>query len=493
MNKNNDFENWKKWEQNNENLNSRRENITDAAAEKLARNLLTSVWLVLTPDLLSKLKEKIIIDIENKPPLTRWSEGEIFKVRIELEWIQDEFLIAKKKRWSDRKHEFHNHQFIYDITRNKYKDREWVEVKVPVPLFDFLEWQNEFLVMEHINWKTLYTIIWEKIVNKHLMKFLQNLPNDASIIPQIQNLKESYSNENIFDSNFWDYLFQRDISENEIRFNNDTEAEDFVENLLWFLNEHTNFDSSMDEVFKKNMYQIELFTKEEKDSLASWIKDFLSQMHEFWFYHRDLWWNPRNIMIWNDGKVYIIDFWKSAIVRGTTAENIYQDMYWKYDRDEAVLEAYINPMSQKESNTNIEEESAESTLLSSLDEDGLNQILEYFWIDSLDKNVMTTYKENYYWVLRNFLAEKIVWESKKFPESCLYYRPKEHQKQYDQNWRKFLVSLLLNLPKDQIKDLKDQVEKDLVENKKSKKFVYEMFNDLLSKLEEVTGEKITEE
>jgi serine/threonine protein kinase len=87
---------------------------------------------------------------------------------------------------------------------------------------------------------------------------------------------------------------------------------------------------------------MKLFTKQQADTMKKDIREFLSQMHEKWIYHRDLWGSLRNIMICPDGKIYIIDFWKAIKKEGVTDEKeVYgHDQYYSDEEILDIIDAY---------------------------------------------------------------------------------------------------------------------------------------------------------
>ena len=460
------------------------EKSTDTMIQHLVNSLskeLSSNMKALDLYDIEKIKELISIEINNAEPLTRWTEWEIYKIVIKVENCEYEFLIAKKLHSATSHIEYDNHKHIYDFLKLRYENLNNESgnlVNIPRPFFVFDEWNKEVIVMEYVHWKTLYTLMWEAIINQFLLRHLNSLPNDAYIQSFLKEIFDNHAEEKVY--KWWNYIFEQE--EYDIRFENDTDAEDTVKQLLDLLSNYTRFDLNMEEVFKKYMYEISIFSDKEKDNLSNIIKEFLGQMHNHWFYHRDLWWNPRNIMLWDDWRPYIIDFWKSAIVRWTSSENVYEDINWVYDKDENIISAYIDKLWSRE----IKEDYNWNNFLNEWLP--LEFICVLLWIDSqefvsyskkLDKSYNNLNQWYFYKQIRNFIKEQLEWKDKIFPNTKINKSLK-----HNTEWRYYMLYLLSKLPKEKIEELKDDIDKSIWEGdiKVKRKFIYDIFNELINSL-----------
>jgi hypothetical protein len=120
-------------------------------------------------------------------------------------------------------------------------------------------------------------------------------------------------------------------------------------------------------------------------------------MHKEGLYHRDLWWNPRNIMFkktkdWNF-ETYIIDFWKGSITAWEDSWVYIDDIaWWVHDRDEDIV-------------LQIQNISSDKTEIKLFDESGLDKIqnISDLWVSKykLDKSsLLQALKNLSSWITR---------------------------------------------------------------------------------------------
>lgn len=236
--------------------------------------------------------------VQTHPPLTKWSEGEIYKVPIDIDGSLKYFLVAKKRYDDETENEYKKHRHIsrlmdkkdWLIKQNETKALDDIEWKVFVPNvhghWQTPDWENEvkYIVMDYIEGKTLFNLAAEEIV-------WIDCENDTEAIKEIR--KYAYDNE------FLD-------------FGQDWEIYNYV-------------------IDKIKQWNIKLFDEQDWIRKRRLIQRFLQHIHKNWFYHRDLWDNLRNIMIWNDDNIYIIDFGKSTIIgkNNTRSSMEERDIYFK--------------------------------------------------------------------------------------------------------------------------------------------------------------------
>lgn len=206
---------------------------------------------------------------KNKVPmLTFGKQGEIYKVALPYEWWEKYFLVAKKKKDThdekyDLRKEFRLQQFVYDAVKHD-------KVKIP-ELFGYQEMPNgeQFIVMEFVPGQTPYALLLNKVIKK-------NKPERAPA-------KDD-----------------READTNIVKIFGVESAKNMLSKI-----ETTPY------IYSETKW-MKLFTQEQAADIKKNIKEFLDEMHKKWIYHRDLWGSLRNIMLCPDGKIYIIDFWKSV-------------------------------------------------------------------------------------------------------------------------------------------------------------------------------------
>ncbi|NDK09013.1 hypothetical protein EOM39_07295, partial [Candidatus Gracilibacteria bacterium] len=249
--------------------------------------------------------------------------------------------------------EFELHKTVYEIAKNSDSG-----VKVPVPIDSFIDGENELILMEYINGKTLYNIVWQSIVKDVLFKKIERHTKnnrDGSLINNFNSYKEKY------------------LIDGKIDFENDSICEEGVLELLFIMfqsglikeNPGTiTFDKGkksypvMEKIYKENFSKAMIFdTEEQKNDTVKKIRQFIDEIHKEGFYHRDLGGNPRNIMfekIKNEYKVTVIDFGKSEkLSPGSKFSDFDQFSGGQYDNDNDVVLLLNSLEIEKEETTNV--------------------------------------------------------------------------------------------------------------------------------------------
>jgi tRNA A-37 threonylcarbamoyl transferase component Bud32 len=291
-------------------------------------NLLTSEWI-------ENLRKIIMEELDFAKPFTNWQEWEVYKIEI---W-EKEYIIAKKRyeKWWEK--EFYFQKKAYKIANS------WdTTIKIPKPIDFFLKNDDEYIIMEYVNGKTLYTMIWEQIVNQQLLKKARFLLNQT----QNQFLKPRFD----------DFIFSYCEWTNNVNFINDTDCEEWVKEILdilyqaWFIKEnpsvferdpnklHIKKYPVLEKIYNEYSKKIALFSSEQRQEISINIRKFLNDFHNAWYYHRDLWWNPRNIMFVNKNEwyeTYIIDFGRWLETDEQRYDYTDGMTWWKYDRDWEII------------------------------------------------------------------------------------------------------------------------------------------------------------
>lgn len=262
--------------------------------------------------------------------LTAGSEGEIYRLRTS----SGDFIIAKRRfdsvgGMNGTSNECKLQQEAYEIA----KDFEGVEVpqiftRIPDP-----EEGWEYVLMECVKGKTLWSLALESIANAK--KTVQGSLNVSS---ETNPIRRFYEERSTF----------------ETKFDNDTEAElQIIEHYRLIAEElglpdpgmrvrEMNGAVSLPNLKKhidEDLAKIQIFDSETIAHIATKLRPFLAKLHEKGIYHRDL--NVRNLMIGEDGLIYVIDFGK-GVKSVPNDDSVYHAQEGKYDNDFSILELVRN-------------------------------------------------------------------------------------------------------------------------------------------------------
>lgn len=229
---------------------------------------------------------------------SKWSEWVIFKIQIKDENGQIKEYVAAKKRYDNNPdNERKIHQKVEEIVKETMPNSI---VKVPeLKAVIILREEERFIIMEFVNGKTLYQLELEEIFKRW------NIPTGE--------IKSDIETEG---------LFFKILNLSPI---NPKDAE------------------KAQKIYYKEIKNMKFFTPEQWNEYKTELRKFLQAIHKEWIYHRDGS-NPRNIMITDDGQIYIIDFWKSKWVKNgkINEKDIYEKQEWEnmigvHPRDEEIL------------------------------------------------------------------------------------------------------------------------------------------------------------
>ena len=286
------------------------------------------------------LEDEVINFMDTHPSyFAKWSEAEVFKMHIP--WKEEDILVVKRKYIGTSNNEFDLHSVAKDIEiwLNQKTDNF---VRIPSLFHHFNKDWEEYILMEYIKWKTLYLEIIEAILSQETIKLGEKIKEESlkkefyhiyySLLKRGDDEEVKYSSFN--NLNLEDSLLEISDDNWELRkidLGSDEAGENAFDILYWILKQaRVKISWDPDEVLelwrlktKKLIYDmvnnsnfkgIWIFSEEEALKMWKWINRFLNNMHDNWFYHRDLWNNTRNIILTKDKKGYIptiIDFWKS--------------------------------------------------------------------------------------------------------------------------------------------------------------------------------------
>lgn len=407
------------------------------------------------------LRNLVLETYKKLSSFTAWQEGEVYKIDL---WFK-KLLLVKKRLRPGSSNEFELHKTVYEIAKNS---DSWV--KVPVPIDSFIDWENELILMEYINWKTLYNIVWQSIVKDVLFKKIERHTKnnrDWSLINNFNSYKEKY------------------LIDWKIDFENDSICEEWVLELLfimfqsWLIKENPwtiTFDKwkksypVMEKIYKENFSKAMIFdTEEQKNDTVKKIRQFLDEIHKEWFYHRDLWWNPRNIMfekIDNEYKVTIIDFWKSEKLSPWSKFSDFDQFSWgQYDNDNDVVLLLNSLEIEKEETTDVTTDITNNITWKA------NKVWLEITQDYLESNY--DFLKNRNNTLKKLLNDLIDWKNKNH-WSYIYFKNKldEFESKSTEKWKKELFLMIQSLTKKEKTDLLSFISNYLKESKSSNKHKY---------------------
>lgn len=312
-------------------LDKKEYNISSQATENLKDILAENDFSIkLWEYIYLQVKEKI--EKNDMKYIAEGKEGVVYRIEIELPNQEKKTFLAVKRRFNNTiQKEINIQEKFFEKT---VKDNTWV--KVPEILWQVHTNEGKYFLMEYIPGKTLFTLKLEKIAEFFYNKFYKKYPE---FFEKIKYINKDINPKNINKCNKFD-------------FKNDTEARDWLykiisfmnENQEWYLKKYTNipgiilldkknYDDIMDKIYNDESMEIKIFEQKEWWILYDKIQNFLYQCHESGLFHKDIGWNPTNIMF-IQGKEniipVIIDFWKWEIITWEAMKKEYKKWEWPY-------------------------------------------------------------------------------------------------------------------------------------------------------------------
>lgn len=274
-------------------------NISVSKTSKLIKKMLEHAYKY--NSLSNEEEVQIISQLEdldlNKDWFSKWTEWSVFKIEVkDKDGNTKEYLVAKKRYDNDPINEWHIHNRIQQIIKKQKIDTSLVTIPELRAVLDVED--DNFIIMEFVKGKTLYQIEIEEIFKKRWFP-VWNINSDIEA----------------------EWMFFRYLNLNPINQEDCKKASNF---------------------YYKELESIKLFPPEQWEKYKKALDIFLKQIHKEWIYHRDIS-NPRNIMIGENGKIYIIDFWKSIDIKwqNISEKQIYEkqewELTWYYPKDEEIL------------------------------------------------------------------------------------------------------------------------------------------------------------
>ena len=308
-------------------LNIVNQNTSSEIWRTIWREYTITSYLGENPDreiLISAIKSAIEL-IKREDIYASWSEWEIYRIKIaDTKGHTRELLVAKKRFDNNPDNEYTLHDRIGRLVK------EWDPVKVPVLRWKFSHEGDEYIVMDFIKWKTLYHKIAEWIIEAEARQIESNAT------------WKTETEKNIASSKAFNLRHQIKSAKS------DSDVDSIF--LKWY-----KYDSQKaDEAFDREKLKVQIFWSEEWKKIIKDLWDFIKKMHKAWFYHRDL--HEKNIIFWDDGKIYVIDFWKTFFKDpkewGPSDIQVYDVDIWEQERsyikDEEILGIINNITKTKE-------------------------------------------------------------------------------------------------------------------------------------------------
>jgi len=294
--------------------------ISQSSSDRILDNfwkenkIILFLWESADPETVMKSIEDSIDEIKKHNFYAFWSEWEIYKIiAVDKDHGIRKLLVAKKRFDNNPDNEYKLHEKISELVG------DWDTVKVPKLRWQFQsKWYN-YIVMDFIEWKTLYHKIVEWIIGAKAKQIEANAT------------WKTEAEKNIASCEAFD--LRHKIS--------GAKSDSDVDHIFWKWYEYDS--NKTKEAFDREKWKVKIFWSEEWKKIKAELKWFIDMIHKNWFYHRDL--HEKNIIFWDDGKIYVIDFWKSFFKDPKEGEPSTKDIYivdiweqtWRYPEDECIL------------------------------------------------------------------------------------------------------------------------------------------------------------
>jgi hypothetical protein len=198
------------------------------------------------------------------------------------------------------------------------------------------------------------------------------------------------------------------------------------------------------------------------------IKNMLDFMHDKWFYHRDLWWNTRNIMFKEeDGETipYLIDFWHS--ITWATWSEVYESHFdwWSYVDDNYIV-TKIRHLSWEKKARQVNE--------SLNDSKNIIDMWNRNWLDIQKQDIEFCEKMKNVFKPHILIDDFISWNSQRYNWWINFKDKTDEQINANKEWKKRLFILISILSPEDKEKLSSKINEILETNprKNTKKYYY---------------------
>lgn len=222
-------------------------------------------------------------------------------------------LIIKKQKWTSFRNEMDCHIKAMNIFQEKstwvpelYATKSYIEKDESSKSYE-----KSYMIMEYIEWKTLYCCLIEKFIER-LIELNQESFEGSDFMIRYKNDFQDHSKINNRSSIncMNDALAQSALIE-ALEIVSSTKGNNELKQIQSKQKQYPVYQIIMSLLNNESKWDIPLFKHEDFETIKDFLKD-IQDMNDAWLRHRDLWSNTRNIIIWDDNRFYLIDFWLST-------------------------------------------------------------------------------------------------------------------------------------------------------------------------------------
>ena len=285
-------------------------------------------------DYLPLIQQKLNALNLEKDIYSEWHQGKVYKISVEVAGQRKEFIILKHRieeastALDATLKEFKFHKKSYDLLQ-KHPD---IAQDIWIPkLYGCLEWPDNylFIVMDFIPGPTIYTakiqailpILYDQINKQLSQEKTEKMLGDRESFIAVQNDKEAkYAMDKIFSlpeiKEYKSKIEQFHAAGGDIAFDNnfDFRAHIGLKNILQI--KIQNNLPYLEEIYAgvfdklKKMYSLSIKNHERITRMEAATQKFIQLTNDEEIYHND--YRSRNIILWEDNKTYVLDFWSAA-------------------------------------------------------------------------------------------------------------------------------------------------------------------------------------
>lgn len=281
--------------------------------------------------------------VSRSKPFTQGLEWDIYKIQL---WSKS--YVVVKKRKNDGGNEYSLHREALKILSKWLAHTSLMSIPKLYGRFDEEEGPHSFIVMEFIEGKTLYNLMCASVIDYWKKKAEKNSRVANALVfvklptPSHVPLEQLPRGITI-------------ASDHEVRtgisFEHDGIAEETMQSVYeellraWAISE---IGEGKNHRLFRDIKDAPIFTEGEFSQIRTQVSVFLKLLHAEWFYHRDIADNPRNLMFWEDGRIYFIDFGRSLKIAPSSTEEPYIDAKsWGVYTDDNHLIPYLHSLTNK--------------------------------------------------------------------------------------------------------------------------------------------------
>ncbi len=264
--------------------------------------VITEALDFLSPEKKTVIREEINKQIDQWEYFAKGYEWTIYKINIE--WEKYIAAKVKKNKWSI-KSEMKFQKDYYKISQSV------IWANVPQAYWGLKVEDEEFLIMEYIDWLTLFSIKINatlKLLHKETwINQYKEIENDKDAHKEIKKMIDRIKNDINLYSKFWKYIQHINKFRNWIRY----------EQALSRIYDYLTKD-----------YNIWIYSESEIQKFQDSLWKIIEEAQKNWIFHNDL--SHRNLIIGSDWQIHIIDFWLSSHLPEWILQDKYSINYFNY-------------------------------------------------------------------------------------------------------------------------------------------------------------------